>query len=95
MKGNGLMIKHTGMEYIRTQMERSTKVTGKKTNRTGMEFKHGPIRLAMKEIMSKARSKVLVNLHGQMALIIRVNLKTIIFMVKVGNSDTMLFLNHN
>ena len=91
MKENGLMIKHTDMESIHMQMERSIKVTGKKTNRTGMEFKHGPIRLAMKEITSKARSKVLVNLHGQMALIIRENLKTIIFMEKVGISDTIFF----
>ena len=88
----GLTIKLTDMEYIHTQMGLNIKVTGKKISRTAMEFKHGRIRLAMKEIMSRARNKVLVNLHGLMVLTIRENSKTTIFTEKVGNSVVYIHL---
>ena len=87
MREIGLMTKLMGMEYILMQMGLSTKATGKRINRMVMEFKHGQIRLVMKEIMSKAKSKVLANLHGLMAPTIRESFKIIIFMGKVGISD--------
>ena len=73
MRVTGLKIRHTGMGSTLMLMGRSTKESGRKTNKMGTVLNHGLTRRVMRDITAEARNKVLVNSHGLMGRTMRVN----------------------
>ena len=66
MKGNGRMIKHTATEFTLTQMEPSTKATGKKIYSMVGVLKSGLMVQNMKVITFRDESMDKVLMYGQM-----------------------------
>ena len=70
---SGKKIKPMDMENICTLMEPNMKDIGRKINNMGKEKKHGLTVLATKVTTLRERKMVLVNLNGQMVLLMKAN----------------------
>jgi hypothetical protein len=66
MMATGRMIRHMDLAYTATSMAQDIRETGKKTSSTVRALRPGPMVLATKAIMWRARNMVKVNLLGPM-----------------------------